>query len=151
MSQIPDTLSDLYTDDHIKVAITTFGVLHGPAPAEDALTVDLTRALRNPPDDPAVRDRLINLTGLDREVRQYVMDTPGARQIVQETAERTLAQLRHYADPKFFLVNLHIYCQGGRHRSVAVAEEVASWLRAEGVGVDIEHRDINKPVITKEN
>jgi RNase adaptor protein for sRNA GlmZ degradation len=133
----------------IRVVIDTFGVLHGPAPTGDALTVDLRDRLRNPPDDPAVRDRMVQQTGLDEEVRDYVLATPGADQVVENTVERTLVQLNGYADARHQLVRLHIFCQGGRHRSVAIAEEVAARLRAQGVGTETTHRDINKPVVTK--
>ncbi|MFG2142602.1 hypothetical protein ACGFRG_00125 [Streptomyces sp. NPDC048696] len=38
-------------------------------------------------------------------------------------------------------------CGGGRHRSVAVAEEVAKRLRAAGIGVETEHRHIDRPIL----
>jgi len=47
------------------------------------------------------------------------------------------------------LTRVHIACRGGRHRSVAVAEEIARELRREGIGVEVCHRDINKPVVER--
>ena len=38
----------------VQVLITTYGTLHGPAPAGDALQVDLTRALHNPHANPEI-------------------------------------------------------------------------------------------------
>ncbi|MFH8379016.1 hypothetical protein ACH4A7_36520 [Streptomyces cyaneofuscatus] len=37
---------------------------------------------------------------------------------------------------------------GGRHRSVVVAEELAARLRAAGIGVETEHRHVDRPVLT---
>jgi UPF0042 nucleotide-binding protein len=45
------------------------------------VTVDVRELLRNPFRDPAMRE----LTGLDPLVRDYVLDTPGARRILAAT------------------------------------------------------------------
>jgi RNase adapter protein RapZ len=126
----------------IKVVITTYGVLHGEAPEGDAVTVDLRRALRNPHQDPAMRYK----TGLDPEVRDHVLSTPGADRIIADTVLRILAVLYGWAEPQL-RSDAHIFCKGGRHRSVAIAEAVATRLRSLGIGVEVEHRDINKPVV----
>jgi RNase adapter protein RapZ len=139
----PPTRKDTVTDTAIRVVITTYGVLHGQAPAGDALTVDLRTALRNPHRDPAMRYK----TGLDPEVREHVLATPGADRIIAHTVERVLAVLHAWADPHNLRSDLHVYCKGGRHRSVAIAEAVADRLRTFGVGVEVEHRDILKPVV----
>lgn len=120
-----------------RIVITTFGALHGPAPREDqpVVAVDLTTALRNPADDPA----MVYMTGLDAKVRNHVLSTPGAATIIDDAVEQILATGRH----------AHIWCQGGRHRSVAVAESVAARLRVHGLIVTTVHRDINKPVLRK--
>ena len=127
------------------VHITSFGVLHAPAPEGNALIVDLRTALRNPHHDPAMRE----LTGLDAPVRAHVLTTPGARRIVAETVSRALAILQ-YALPMYAApLTVHTFCQGGRHRSVAIAEAVAAELRACGIAVQVTHRDVTKPVVQK--
>ncbi|MFB6772819.1 hypothetical protein [Streptomyces sp. NPDC056337] len=40
-----------------------------------------------------------------------------------------------------------VVCGGGRHRSVAVAEEIAVHLRAAGIGCEVEHRHIHRPIL----
>jgi UPF0042 nucleotide-binding protein len=123
------------------VQITSYGVLHHDQPTGDALTVDLTAALRNPHDDPAMR----YLTGLDAPVREHVLATPGAVDIVRRTVGRVTALMCFVlpGEP----VNLHVYCKGGRHRSVAIAEAVAAALRDLGIGVQVTHRHIARPVV----
>lgn len=119
------------------ITITTFGVLHGEAPhgGKPVISVDLTEALRNPADDPA----MVYLTGLDPKVRDHVLFTPGAEEIIDGLVREVLA-----TD-----CDAHVFCRGGRHRSVAVAEEAARRLRARGLIVVVLHRDIRKPVKLK--
>lgn len=132
----------------LQVVIATYGVLHREAPGDEvALAVNLTTALRNPPEDPAVRERMVQLNGLDSEVRTYVLDTPGALAIVGRVADQLRTLVEHWGNPTGRIVHAHVYCKGGRHRSVVVAEEVATWLRSAGYGVEVDHLDITKPVV----
>ncbi|MFF7459127.1 hypothetical protein [Kitasatospora sp. NPDC008115] len=123
--------------------ITTFGTLHQDPPPGDALTVDLTTALRNPPEDPTVRDQMINSTGLAQFVLDYVLATPGAREIVERTVRRALAQ--HTALPGE-TVRIHVYCRGGRHRSVSVGRQTGRLLQELGATVTVMHRHVHLPV-----
>lgn len=129
----------------IRVVITTYGTLHGPAPADgDALLIDLSNALRNPHHDPQMRYR----TGLDPDVRAHVLETPGADRVVSLNVDRIRAlNTVHTLQVQPILTRVHVACRGGRHRSVAVAEEIARELRREGIGVEVYHRDINKSVV----
>ncbi|MFI8351297.1 ATPase [Streptomyces sp. NPDC085596] len=138
----PPDLSPLYPVNHTQVVITSFGYGHSPAPEAD-ITLDTRRHLRNPHADPAMRD----LTGLDSAVRQHVLTTPGARHLITNTAVMVQILLTDVADARQRLVTVATGCVGGRHRSVAIAEEITVSPRALGVGVEVEHRDIDKPVI----
>ena len=131
----------------IRAVITTYGTLHGPAPADgDALLIDLSEALRNPHANPDMRYR----TGLDPEVRAHVLETPGADRIVALGVDRIRALVTvHTLQVQPMLTRVHIACRGGRHRSVAVAEEIARELRREGIGTEVYHRDIDKPVVER--
>lgn len=131
----------------IRVVITTYGVLHGPAPDEgDVLLIDLSNALRNPHANPDMRYR----TGLDPMVRHHVLSTPGADRIVALNVDRIRALVTvHTLQVQPMLTRVHIACRGGRHRSVAVAEEIARELRREGIGTEVYHRDIDKPVVER--
>jgi len=129
--------------DMIRTVITTAGELHGPLPecTAPAILVDLRTALRNPADDPT----MIDMTGLDGRVRDHVLTTPGAQQIIDDTVGRILGAYT-WTGSSGRRQDVLIICMGGRHRSVAIAEEVARRLRAQGHGTDVEHRDIDKPV-----
>ncbi|MET9399283.1 RNase adapter RapZ [Kitasatospora sp. NPDC002965] len=130
----------------IQVEIQTIGTLH-PGALEligDGLYFDLGSKFRNPHHDPAMRYR----TGLDPEVREHVLTTDGVMHMVERIAESARGVLAGYADSRHQLVRVTIACRGGRHRSVAVAEAVAEYLRAGGVGVDdVIHRHIELPVV----
>ncbi|MET9954478.1 RNase adapter RapZ [Streptomyces sp. NPDC006339] len=134
----------------VAAVIRSIGVLHDGAHqlVTDGLYLDLRHALRNPADDPALCDR----TGLDPEVYDHVLHTPGARELIA----RTSVQLRALADevPVGRLARLTVACQGGRHRSVAVAEAIARevWAAWDGEdGVDVEHHHIDRPLLPASN
>jgi UPF0042 nucleotide-binding protein len=129
----------------VKVTITTVGTLHTDPHTsyEDGLFVDLSNQLRNPADDPAMR----HLTGLDKKVADHVLGTSGAMTIVERIAVSAKGLLDSYADKRHQLVKVTIACRGGRHRSVAIAEAVAQYLRGEGIGVEVDHLHIERPVV----
>lgn len=127
-----------------EIVITSFGVLHGTLPETigAVLLLDLRHALYNPFDDPSMRE----LNGLNPVVAAHVLNSPGAQGIITDTITRLLA-LREYTTPRDERADLLVMCKGGRHRSVAVAEEVAARIRTLGIDIEVEHRDIHKPVI----
>ncbi|TQE33157.1 RapZ C-terminal domain-containing protein [Streptomyces ipomoeae] len=129
-----------------KVEIESFGVLHGfPKTPGNVLLVDLQDRLRDPMEAPEMRHR----TGLDPDVRHHVLATPGAVTVLQDTIGQIEALLRGYADPHFKIVRVLVCCRGGKHRSVAIAQEVADVLNDRGIRTLVEHRDIDKPVVEK--
>jgi UPF0042 nucleotide-binding protein len=76
-------------------------------------------------------------------VRAYVLDSDDARAFVQKTMDllRFLVP-RYEAEGKAYLT-IGVGCTGGRHRSVAVAEEIGRLLGDQGVEVSVQHRDRN--------
>lgn len=87
------------------------------------------------------------LTGLDPAVRRHVLATPGADCLIRHTAECATDLLTALPRPPALVVTIAVGCVGGRHRSVALAEEIAATLRGHGIGVQVDHRDVTKPVI----
>jgi UPF0042 nucleotide-binding protein len=95
--------------------------------------------------NPHWEESLRPLTGLDAAVREHVLGSPDAAEFL----DRVRALLgflvpRYEAEGKSYLT-IGIGCTGGRHRSVAIAEELAAWLEDRGdVDVTIRHRDIDR-------
>ena len=78
---------------------------------------------------------------LDEPVRDYVLGQQGAEEFVERyvsTLEPVLAGYRREHRP---FVTVAVGCTGGKHRSVALAEEVARHLRRNGGTVQVNHRD----------
>lgn len=133
----------------VQVAIQTLGTLHPNAitTISAGLYYDLGGKLRNPHHDPAMRYR----NGLEDDVREHVLSTPGAMQTVERIALETKAVLHGYANPRRKLVHVTIACRGGRHRSVAIAEAVAQHLALDDILTEVYHQDIDKPVVENQS
>lgn len=128
-----------------EIIVSSFGFLH-EVPASSgigALLVDLRTALRNPHDDPAMRQ----MTGHDDAIRSHVLETRGAFEVIQRTAKQAAALYVSYNRQKNLVLRVLVGCQGGRHRSVVVADEVAGILTARGFRTEVEHLHITRPVV----
>ncbi|MER6475780.1 RapZ C-terminal domain-containing protein [Streptomyces filamentosus] len=129
------------------ILISSYGTGHNDTPvAPNPVVVD-TATLHNPPDDPAVRTTLTQLTGLHPDVAAYVLATPGAHDLL----DSALADIKHRIEQGEQQIHVHVHCYGGRHRSVAVTETLAIALLARGHRVDVTHRHINRPVLPSRN
>jgi RNase adaptor protein for sRNA GlmZ degradation len=123
-----------------RIDIISFGYRHGQPP-DAHLTLDVRHLLRDPHVDPTMR----HMTGLDAAVVVNVLRQPGAVQLAERAAGvvRGLAWLTDR-------VRVAVGCVGGRHRSVVLAECIASELRKDlSVRVEVSHRDVGKPVIRR--
>ncbi|KAB2587719.1 RapZ C-terminal domain-containing protein [Streptomyces arboris] len=120
------------------IRIVSFGYGHGPAPTAD-LVLDLRALLRNPFHNPELKHR----TGLDPQVYDHVVTTPGAGRLALNvvTTARSLTQDTG-AD-----VTVAWGCTGGRHRSVGLARASYELLRDVGAAVTIEHRDVHQGLL----
>lgn len=117
--------------------VISFGYGHAESPTVD-VTVD-ARLYRNPHHDPAMR----YLTGLDEAVHLHVLGTPGVREAIADAAASAVELARLQPE-----IRVGVGCVGGRHRSVSMAIEIAASLTAAGVTTQVEHRDVDKPVLT---
>ncbi|MGW3563585.1 RapZ C-terminal domain-containing protein [Streptomyces sp. NPDC000941] len=133
--------------------IDSFGARwQDPPPAQHraaVLSVNVTDALLNPPDDPNVKDVLAQQTGLDPAVRDYVLATPGASQIVDDTVHQALALLAGRAHGDTRPVQVLVNCWYGKHRAPALAEEIGRSLRSHGVQTAVAHRHIGRPPVPR--
>ena len=121
----------------LRVTLLSFGFKHG-LPADADLVADC-RFLPNPFWVPELRD----FSGQDERVRDYVLEQPGAREFVSEYAKAMEPVFAGYQRENKRHATIAIGCTGGRHRSVAIAEELATLLRGlPGVAVNVKHRDL---------
>ncbi|WP_296665364.1 RNase adapter RapZ [Demequina sp.] len=122
-------------DRPLQVNVQSFGFKNG-AP-EDADFVADVRFLQNPHWVPELRP----LTGLDPAVRDYVLSSDGAHEFVGGYAEVIGGVLDRYRAHDKHSVTIGVGCTGGKHRSVAIAEELGIALRDRGYQVRVTHRD----------
>lgn len=121
------------------ITIMSFGFKYGVPPEADLL-LDV-RFLPNPHYDAELRP----WTGNEPGVRAFVLDNDVAKEFLDHGRRFLKFLLPHYEnEPKSYLT-LAIGCTGGRHRSVALAHELAVFLRGLGKNVRLRHRDIEKP------
>jgi UPF0042 nucleotide-binding protein len=94
--------------------------------------------------NPYFVEHLRPQTGEDEPVSDFVLQRPEAQAFLGHT--RTFLQflLPHYREEGKCYFTVAIGCTGGRHRSVALARQVAQSLRQDGVTVDLRHRDITR-------
>jgi UPF0042 nucleotide-binding protein len=107
------------------------------------LDADVVFDLRFLPNPHYVRE-LRPLSGKDGPVRDYVIASSGAREFLQRLFDFLDFALPLYVREGKAYLTIALGCTGGRHRSVALAPEVADHLRAQGYRVIVEHRDIAK-------
>jgi UPF0042 nucleotide-binding protein len=125
-------------ESRLQVAIESFGFKHG-LPLDADIVMDV-RFLPNPHWDEQLRP----LTGRDEAVRRYVLESLGAADFV-DRFDALLADLlpSYEAEGRSYLT-VAIGCTGGRHRSVAIAEELARRFTDRGVAVRTSHRDVGQ-------
>ena len=125
----------------LSVSLISFGFKHG-APLDVDMLLDV-RFLPNPHYDPDLRP----LTGHDDPVRAAVLGQPDTIEFLAHLRGLLAFLVPRYAEEGKTYFTLGIGCTGGRHRSVAVVEEIARDLKGEGVAgssVDffVRHRDL---------
>lgn len=135
-------VNDLFAgsdDTRMQVTLQSFGFKHG-VPA-DVDTLFDCRFLPN----PYWVDELRSLTGLDAEVQEFVGDFELTTKFLHRVEDLLEMLLPAYLAEGKSLLTIAFGCTGGRHRSVAIVESVAEWLRSErGVEPRIRHRDVGK-------
>jgi UPF0042 nucleotide-binding protein len=119
----------------MRISVISFSYRRG-VPREADLVFDV-RFLKNPHYVPELK----GLTGVDRPVVAYIATDPDYEPFIGRL-EGLIGPLlpRFDAEGKSYLT-IAVGCTGGRHRSIAVAERLADWLRSAGRSVTLMHRD----------
>ncbi|HWG02370.1 MAG TPA: RNase adapter RapZ [Trebonia sp.] len=119
-----------------RVHIMSFGYKYG-LPVDADLVADC-RFLPNPHWVPELRA----LSGLDAPVRDYVLGQPAAGAFLSAYLEVLDVSLAGFEREGKRFVTLAVGCTGGKHRSVAIAEQLAA--RLAGRDVTVTHRDLGR-------
>jgi len=122
----------------LRATVMSFGFKYG-LPL-DADIVNDVRFLPNPFWVPELRE----LTGLDASVSDYVTEMPEAREFLDRMAAMVDLVSDGYLREGKRYVTVAIGCTGGKHRSVAMAENLAARLVKHGVEVLTVHRDLGR-------
>lgn len=121
------------------VKLVSFGFWYG-IPQDTDFLFDV-RAFPN----PYWLDALRSKTGKNNAVREYVFSQPEAKKFLESLKEFLNKNLDNlFLDGRSELT-ISVGCTGGKHRSVAIVEELARWLRSKKkYKIRTYHRDINK-------
>lgn len=144
-------LSAVQTRDHIQglllnengkkkylaINVMSFGFKNGSVPEAD-LVFDV-RCFPN----PFYIKELKEHTGLEAPVREYVMSFQQTIIFLEKLYDMIDFLLPNYVSERKRSLTVAIGCTGGKHRSVTIAEALATHLRENGENVVVIHRDIN--------
>ena len=125
------------SNDHLHIEVMSFGFKRG-LPRQADLVFDV-RFLPNPFYIP----ELCRHSGLDEDVRSFVLGHDVTREFLDRTCSMLDFLMPHYQEEGKHRLVIAIGCTGGAHRSVAIAEAIAAWLRIRGCRVDCNHRDLD--------
>ncbi|MFC3994508.1 RNase adapter RapZ [Nocardiopsis sediminis] len=118
--------------------IVSFGFKHG-LPVDADLVLDC-RFLPNPHWIPELRP----MNGRDAPVLEYVLAQNGAKEMLDSYSEVLRLVIAGYQREGKHYMTLAVGCTGGKHRSVAMAEQFGERLREQGLEVHVVHRDLGR-------
>jgi len=142
VNQLRSRLMEVFSGEDesgtMRSSILSFGFKYG-VPTDVDLMFDC-RFLPNPYWDETLRTH----SGLEASVRDYVLSRPETTDFLDHL-DGLLAMLipAYIREGKSYLT-VAMGCTGGRHRSVVLAEELASRLEAHGMPTTVFHRDIER-------
>ncbi|MGY4856935.1 RNase adapter RapZ [Cryobacterium sp. AP23] len=140
--QLATTITERFAAENaagLHLTVMSFGFKYG-LPTDVDMVAD-ARFLPNPFWIPDLRPH----TGLDPEVSDYVLGQEGAREFIDSYAAAIGPVLAGYQRENKRHATIAIGCTGGKHRSVAMARELARLLQEfPGVAVSLKHRDLGR-------
>jgi UPF0042 nucleotide-binding protein len=122
----------------LKVTVISFGFKYG-IPVDADFVADM-RFLPNPFWVPELRPH----NGTDQDVADYVYAAPGAQEFLDGYVPVLAGVAPGYLREGKRFMRVALGCTGGKHRSVAMAEEIARRLRALGHQATTAHRDLGR-------
>lgn len=132
-------LADTPDPDRLSIQLISFGFKYG-IPLEADLLFDV-RFMQN----PYYIEELRQLSGLTEAVRGFVLGQPTTQRFLGIVRELLDFAVPAYVSEGKTRLTIGIGCTGGYHRSIAIAEELATWLRAQDLGsVAVFHRELER-------
>jgi UPF0042 nucleotide-binding protein len=123
----------------LRLSLVSFGFKYG-LPVDADLVADC-RFLPN----PHWIAELAPMTGQDAPVREYVLAQSGAGEFLRYYTELLRVVLPGYEREGKRFVTLAVGCTGGKHRSVAIADQLAARIAdVAGTDVQVVHRDLGR-------
>lgn len=120
----------------LKTTVISFGFKHG-LPLDADIVLDV-RFLPNPHWVEGLRE----LTGQDEEVRDYVYGHEVTQDFLARAKDLLAVLLPGYHSEGRHYLTIALGCTGGRHRSVALADEIGLFIRDKGFAAKVIHRDV---------
>ncbi|MDN5743392.1 MAG: RNase adapter RapZ [Yaniella sp.] len=134
--------TELFTESGpiiIRLNIMSFGFKYG-VPQDSNYIADV-RFIPNPHWVPELRP----FTGQDQEISSYVLERKGVASFIDSYVAMMEPVIEGYRSENKHYATLAFGCTGGKHRSVAIAEEIAKRLATySGVKAKISHRDMGR-------
>lgn len=124
----------------IRINVLSFGYKYG-IPVDADLVLDC-RFIPNPHWNPELRP----LTGLTQQVSEVVLASDGVAEFVSNYVKLVNSMLNGYLREGKKYVTIAVGCTGGKHRSVAITQEIAQQLNALGneISAHPTHRDVGR-------
>ena len=122
----------------LRISLVSFGYKYG-LPADADIVADC-RFLPN----PHWVAELAPLTGEDPAVRDFVLGQQGAKEFLDAYVEAMRTVLTGFEREGKRFVTLAVGCTGGKHRSVAIARQLAARLAETGAHIQVVHRDLGR-------
>jgi UPF0042 nucleotide-binding protein len=140
--ELRQNLLELYGDPGapggLQIQLVSFGYRYG-IPHDADLVLDC-RFLPNPFFDPDLKRQ----DGRVPEVRRFVVDAPEGRALLERIEELLQYLLPRYQREGKRYLTIAIGCTGGRHRSVALIEELREFVARLGLPARVTHRDVER-------
>ena len=122
----------------LRATVVSFGCKYG-IPVDADFVADV-RFLPNPYWNTELRE----LNGRDAAVNDFVVEQPGAAAFLTTYADLLKLAADGYLNEGKRYVTIAIGCTGGKHRSVAMAENLAAQLVKAGMETTVMHRDLGR-------
>ncbi|PIW10344.1 MAG: RNase adapter RapZ [Caldiserica bacterium CG17_big_fil_post_rev_8_21_14_2_50_35_7] len=138
LKQLIISLLSYPEQEAMKILILTFGYKYG-IPIQSDIVLDV-RFIPN----PFYEEELVDSNGSSEKVKDYVLKFNETKEFLRRLEDFILYLIPYYIREGKSYLTVALGCTGGKHRSVAIGEILASFLKGKGYSIELEHRDVKK-------